>query len=208
MDHTHPPTHTFETPNIQAHSPVCWCTPCTHAASQRHEHLTQTNTYLRLWVSHCVAQQGLGSWGFPHGEKQVTSAQLPYKSMYSTAMWRHSCSVCSKTCKYRTGRKNLFMCVGVCVYVRQRLRERERERERKTQRTGGESSQRSLKESKGTCHKVNHLNSWDTPANMIRHTHTHVITHAVPKSPPRKIQSCAYPYTQLRWPCMACFHLK
>lgn len=125
-------THNFACMKIQVYSLVCRCTPCTsaHSHSKRRAHHTQTNTHLRLWVSHCTAQQGLGSWGFPHREKQVTSAQLPYKSMYSTAT--SSCSVCSKTSKY-TGKKNLLY--YVC----------ERERERKTLRNWGESSQRSLK---------------------------------------------------------------
>lgn len=78
-----------------------------------------TDTHRHTWNYEWVIALPSRAWGFPHKEKQVTSAQLPTNRSTAT----YCCSVCSKTCKYRPGTKSL-------LYYSMRLREETESSER------------------------------------------------------------------------------
>lgn len=50
---------------------------------------------------------------------------------------------------------------------------------------------------------LSHFSSWDTPAS-----HAHALARVRARGHPPLVWPCAYTYTQIRWPCMTCFHLK
>lgn len=78
----------------------------------------QTHSWDYEWVT-ALPSRAWGAGDFHTLKKQVTSAQLPYKCMYTAAMYRYSCFVCCKTCKYRTARENLFFFSPTITCVRE-----------------------------------------------------------------------------------------
>lgn len=107
LEHTYTPTHpTRSLSRLQTHS-AHTNTLLVHTHRDTYTTHRQTHSWDYEWVI-ALPSRAWGAGDFHTPKKQVTSAQLPYKCMYSAAMYRYSCSVCCKTCKYRTARKNLF----------------------------------------------------------------------------------------------------
>lgn len=126
---------------------------------------------MHTWNYEWVIALPSRAWGAGDFHTEKNRWHLPSshtKSMYSTATY--SCSVCSKTCKYRTGTKNLlyFVC------GRETKRGRHRENGVRVVR-GHKSSQRALATNYIISTAETHLLMW-----LETHTYTHRATVPTP----------------------------